>query len=246
MGRGRCKGCIPWNKGKIGVQIAWNKGLTKETDTRVAKQGFKGHVHTQQTKDILSSKAKTQIRLPFKQSVKDKISKSKQGKILTNETKNKISSKSILRWSSLDYRIKMSLALTGVQRKSRSIESRLKMSNTLKRLYRDNPDFVRKLRHRQIPSYPENQLIMFNELYDLKLKYVGNGTLMIGTKNPDFVDSSGTKLIEIWGEHWHKGQDPNDRISYFSNYGYSCLIIWASELKDTICVISKIQKFVEA
>ena len=27
----------PWNKGKKGVQVAWNKGLTKETDERVAK-----------------------------------------------------------------------------------------------------------------------------------------------------------------------------------------------------------------
>ncbi len=28
---------IPWNKGKKGLQVAWNKGLTKETDERVKK-----------------------------------------------------------------------------------------------------------------------------------------------------------------------------------------------------------------
>jgi hypothetical protein len=28
---GQPKGCIPWNKGKKGVQVAWSKGLTKET-----------------------------------------------------------------------------------------------------------------------------------------------------------------------------------------------------------------------
>jgi hypothetical protein len=27
----------PWNKGKKGLQIAWNKGLTKELDHRVKK-----------------------------------------------------------------------------------------------------------------------------------------------------------------------------------------------------------------
>lgn len=30
---------IPWNKGKKGVMVAWNKGLTKETDDRVKKYG---------------------------------------------------------------------------------------------------------------------------------------------------------------------------------------------------------------
>ncbi|MAG53009.1 MAG: hypothetical protein CMH62_03545 [Nanoarchaeota archaeon] len=31
----------PWNKGKKGLQIAWNKGLTKETDLRVKKYADK-------------------------------------------------------------------------------------------------------------------------------------------------------------------------------------------------------------
>jgi hypothetical protein len=44
---GNKKGYIPWNKGKKGLQIAWNKGLTKELDTRVknkanAQVGKKG------------------------------------------------------------------------------------------------------------------------------------------------------------------------------------------------------------
>lgn len=29
------KGQVPWNKGAKGFQIAWNKGLTRETDSRV-------------------------------------------------------------------------------------------------------------------------------------------------------------------------------------------------------------------
>ena len=30
-------GNIPWNKGKKGVQLVWNKGLTKEIDSRILK-----------------------------------------------------------------------------------------------------------------------------------------------------------------------------------------------------------------
>ena len=33
----RGKGKVPWNKDKKGLQVAWNKGLTKEIDKRVAK-----------------------------------------------------------------------------------------------------------------------------------------------------------------------------------------------------------------
>lgn len=32
---------VPWNKGKRGLQIAWNKGLTKETDERVRRYSEK-------------------------------------------------------------------------------------------------------------------------------------------------------------------------------------------------------------
>lgn len=35
------KGKIPWNKGKTGLQVAWNKGLTKDTDIRVYKYSKK-------------------------------------------------------------------------------------------------------------------------------------------------------------------------------------------------------------
>jgi len=34
----------PWNKGKKGLQVAWNKGLTKEDNESISKMGFrKGH-----------------------------------------------------------------------------------------------------------------------------------------------------------------------------------------------------------
>lgn len=36
---GAQKGCIPWNKGKKGVQIAWNKGLTTETHPSITLCG---------------------------------------------------------------------------------------------------------------------------------------------------------------------------------------------------------------
>jgi hypothetical protein len=42
--RNNMKGRTPWNKGKKGLQVGWTKGLTKDTDPRIAKmaEGKKG------------------------------------------------------------------------------------------------------------------------------------------------------------------------------------------------------------
>ena len=39
--RGPAKGCIPWNKGKTGVQAAWNKGIPRtEKEKEAIRNGI--------------------------------------------------------------------------------------------------------------------------------------------------------------------------------------------------------------
>jgi len=110
-----------------------------------------------------------------------------------------------------------------------------------KELWKD-PLYAKKCLRRRIPSYPEQ---IFMDLCK-EFRYVGNGALVIDGKNPDFVDSTGTKLVEIWGEHWHQGQNPQDRIDFFRLRGYQCLIVKALELRYPEQVLTKVRKFVEA
>ena len=42
-----------------------------------------------------------------------------------------------------------------------------------------------------------------------------------------------TKLIELYGDYWHRGQDPQDRIDLFKDAGYECLVIWEHELNES-------------
>jgi len=68
--------------------------------------------------------------------------------------------------------------------------------------------------------------------------------MVLGGKIPDFVNIDGRKaVVEFWGDYWHAGQNPQDRIDYFKQFGYSTLIIWEHELKNEICLIERIKRF---
>ena len=64
----------------------------------------------------------------------------------------------------------------------------------------------------------------------LGFRFVGDGQLMVGRRCPDFWDG-GTRLVELYGDYWHRGDDPAARVSYFQERGYNCLVVWESELK---------------
>ena len=62
--------------------------------------------------------------------------------------------------------------------------------------------------------------------------FVGNGKLIINGKCPDFWNGD-HKVVEYWGDHWHKNDQPEDRIKHFAEAGYHCFVIRESDLRDT-------------
>ena len=83
-------------------------------------------------------------------------------------------------------------------------------------------------------------LIMDSEL---PFEYVGNFEEWVGTKCPDFINKKDKKIIELYGNYWHKNDNPQDRIDYFKQFDYECIVIWASELKNLNLVKDKIISF---
>ena len=74
-----------------------------------------------------------------------------------------------------------------------------------------------------------------------EFRYVGDGQLIVAGLCPDFVNVNGRKeVIEMFGDYWHRGENPEDRVSAFSKYGYRTLVIWEHELKDLVCVKQRI------
>ena len=92
---------------------------------------------------------------------------------------------------------------------------------------------------------PERQMRQLLKDNDLNYQFVGNNRLQIGKLFPDFVHKSGRKkLIEVYGDYWHRGQNPQDRIDYFERFGWDCIVIWESEIgKDPAKVLEWILEF---
>lgn len=92
------------------------------------------------------------------------------------------------------------------------------------------------------PNKIETQLMkMLEGNFPSEWKYVGNGDIIIGLKCPDFTNINGKKaLIELFGDYWHRNDNPNKRIQHFAKYGYDTLIIWEHELDFPDKVIEKI------
>lgn len=138
-----------------------------------------------------------------------------------------------------------------------STERKQKQSVTIKKLW-ENSDYKK----RQIelilkgliaaPNKSEQKLYSILKQNNLPYKYVGNGEVIIGYKNPDFINTNGEKkIIELFGVYWH-GNFPNpekriklekERFDIFAKYGYKTLIIWEDELENIDGTISRIKEF---
>jgi predicted DNA-binding protein YlxM (UPF0122 family) len=100
------------------------------------------------------------------------------------------------------------------------------------------------------PNKPETTVLtILQNIAPDEWKFVGDGQLYIGCKNPDFANVNGEKqLIEVYGDYWHRGQDPTERITHFKQYGYDTLVIWENELnrkKKLPTVVKRIKEFIK-
>jgi len=96
-----------------------------------------------------------------------------------------------------------------------------------------------------LPNKPETHLSsVLSNRYLGKMKYTGDYSFTIGGKCPDFISTNGQKkIIELYGDYWHRNDDPQDRIDLFKQYGYDTLIIWEHELKDMDKLYVKLDEF---
>lgn len=204
------------------------------------------------SKSLNKPEVKEKLKIPKSEEVKKKMKESQN----TPESIKKKSESHLKYFSSLENRKKYSIS--SIKRFSfqenrkklsesmRKPETRIKTSQASIRNWK-NLKFVEKQRiSRSIrPNKPETLILnLLNELFPNEWQYTGDFSFMINGKNPDFTNINGQKkLIELFGDYWHKGEDPEDRKSIFKEFGYETLVIWEHELKNKEFLKEKILTF---
>ena len=81
------------------------------------------------------------------------------------------------------------------------------------------------------PNKVETTLLLLLWSISLDWTYTGDGSFLVGGKSPDYWNGD-HRLIELFGDFWHKDDNPNDRIALFAEFGYQCIVIWEHEIYD--------------
>lgn len=212
---------------------AWNKGLTKETDSRIKSGGRKlgckpwnkGLKYTCKEGILNWNTGLTKETDPRVMAQSLNVSKTvkrlyeekgckmgaKKGTHLSKKRKAVLKEQAIKRWEDPEYAKMMS---------SRSLEANQSVC----------------------PNQIEHIVIDILEKIHSSFKFVGDKSVWILGANPDFINESTKQIIEVFGCYWHgcpkhfhdlKKQKRNvNRVKKFVRAGYSVLIIWEHELRQ--------------
>lgn len=85
---------------------------------------------------------------------------------------------------------------------------------------------------KESPNKLEQKVLKMLEPYGWE--FVGDGQVWIVGKNPDFIHRESKRLIEVFGDYWHKLEEVQERIDHFAKYGWQCEVVWESEIKGVL------------
>jgi len=249
-----------------GINLPWNKGIPRtEQEKRNISEGTRKamqFISPEKRLAIRENATRVMTRLnkadPTLASRASKLASHSRGWHQTEEAKRRISEANIGnqhnrgREHSDIFKQKISESLKGNQYARghhHTIEACARISRGVKRWLqregRNHPAYAHSCSSKNKPNRSELQLLSILDSNFLnQWKFVGDGTLIIDGKCPDFANINGRKeLIELYGDYWHSGEDEQTRIKQFAKYVFRCLIIWEHELENEREVIRRLETY---
>lgn len=114
----------------------------------------------------------------------------------------------------------------------------------------NNPEFQRKWMLAN--TYPHIKQTKPEKELEIALRglveFVGDGSFWIGypPRNPDFIHREHRKIIEFFGNYWHKPEDEQDRIDHYKQYGWDCFVVWEDDYNNNKeLALTNIKEFIE-
>lgn len=191
------------HKYSTGELVIWNKNLTKETDKRVLNYSKK------------IRKPKIKKKCPLCQ----KIFYVSPSRVYVNHCSYRCLHLHL--WQKPEYRLKMSKIhrLIGKKKFKNKKYAQTKLSSMLKGLFKR-------------PTSLEQEMDKIIQKNNLLYRYVGNGSFMIGYKNPDFIHLNKKICIEVHNFYHHKNNYRKKRANYFKKFGWETVFVNEDEIKD--------------
>jgi hypothetical protein len=232
--------------------VVWNKGLTKETDERVRKYTLKNIGMPNPLPENIKKKRLKDKEIKFNID-KDKLIQLYITEIRTMEEISEITKipsnrvNDFLKRYNITKRTHRETMLLRPDLLKIWYENTSRAARETQTELRKDPKFIDKLIS-SIRRSPNKLEIYFEKLMiseNLPYKYIGDGQQLFGHKSPDYINTNGeNKLIELFGDYWHRNDNSQDRIDHFKKYNFDTLIIWKHELRSNpLSVIEKIKSF---
>ena len=191
---------------------------------------FKGKHHSEETKLKISNNKERNL----------KISLAKKGKKLTEETKLKLS---------LNHKGKHNSSNTEFK-KGQHYSPKTEFNSKIMKERWQNPEYREKRIKENLkglmkrPTSFEKIIINLINKHNLPYKYTGDGSFLIGYKNPDFINCNGEKIaIEVYNKFHHPEDYEQKRSEHFAKYGWKTIFVNEDEIKsnDDNIILNKIK-----
>lgn len=85
-------------------------------------------------------------------------------------------------------------------------------------------------------------------LKNVGIEFVGDGKFWIGypPRNPDFIHRKNKKIVEFFGNYWHRLEDELNRIRHYGKYGWGCFVLWENDYNvNKELMVTTIKEFIK-